>query len=136
MYTQEACKHWLMYLETYDEISDVFDTFDTNHSGYLDGQQLASVCLFLAVCLCHIIIHTTANCMSHHILCHIIYYVTSSYILGLPLPCCVCAGCVCACRRLKIPAEPDILKGDPYLRRTYRGPIEDLTTSSELLVVN
>jgi hypothetical protein len=39
---QRACEYWLMYLETYDEISEVFDKYDDGHTGFLSKDKFAA----------------------------------------------------------------------------------------------
>lgn len=39
---QVACEYWLMYLETYDEISEVFDKYDDGHTGFLSKAKFAA----------------------------------------------------------------------------------------------
>ena len=38
-----ACEHWMMYLETYDEIAAAFAKYDEDHTDTLSKDQLANV---------------------------------------------------------------------------------------------
>ena len=40
---ETACEHWMMYLETYDEIAAAFATYDDDHTDTLSKDQLANV---------------------------------------------------------------------------------------------
>ena len=40
---EKACEHWLMYVETYDEIDEIFTKYNVSHTDQLSVSELGTV---------------------------------------------------------------------------------------------